>query len=134
MPNPWDVGSARVLEALGFQALATTSSGFAFTLGRLDGTVTLDEMIEHAAALDRATDLPVWVDLENGYGPEPEHAALASHGPARPGPWAARSRTSTALATCTRSDTRPSGSPLPRRRPEPWVSRSATLIENLDRA
>jgi 2-methylisocitrate lyase-like PEP mutase family enzyme len=77
MPNPWDVGSARVLEALGFQALATTSSGFAFTLGRLDGTVTLDEMIEHAAALDRATDLPVSVDLENGYGPEPEHAALA---------------------------------------------------------
>jgi 2-methylisocitrate lyase-like PEP mutase family enzyme len=77
IPNPWDAGSARVLEALGFKALATTSSGFAFTLGRLDGAVTLDEVIEHAAALDRATELPLSVDLENGYGPEPEQAALA---------------------------------------------------------
>jgi 2-methylisocitrate lyase-like PEP mutase family enzyme len=77
IPNPWDAGSARVLEALGFKALATTSSGFAFSLGRLDGTVTLDEVIQHASALDRATDLPVSVDLENGYGPEPESAALA---------------------------------------------------------
>jgi 2-methylisocitrate lyase-like PEP mutase family enzyme len=77
IPNPWDAGSARVLEALGFKALATTSSGFAFTLGRLDGNVTLDEVTKHAAALDQATDLPVSVDLENGYGPEPESAALA---------------------------------------------------------
>lgn len=77
IPNPWDAGSARVLEALGFKALATTSSGFAFTLGRLDGDVTLDEVIEHAGALDRATSLPVSVDLENGYGPDPEDAALA---------------------------------------------------------
>ena len=77
IPNPWDAGSARVLAALGFQALATTSSGFAFTLGRLDGDVTLDEVAEHAAALDRATDLPVSVDLENGYGPDPADAAAA---------------------------------------------------------
>jgi 2-methylisocitrate lyase-like PEP mutase family enzyme len=77
IPNPWDAGSARVLEALGFEALATTSSGFAFTLGRLDGAVTLDEVIAHTAALDRATGLPVSVDLENGYGPDPESAALA---------------------------------------------------------
>ncbi len=77
LPNPWDAGSARVLAALGFKALATTSSGFAFTLGRLDGSVTLDEVVAHAAALDRATDLPLSVDLENGYGPEPESAALA---------------------------------------------------------
>jgi 2-methylisocitrate lyase-like PEP mutase family enzyme len=77
IPNPWDAGSARVLEALGFEALATTSSGFAFTLGRLDGHVTLDEVAEHTATLDRATDLPVSVDLENGYGPEPEDAARA---------------------------------------------------------
>jgi 2-methylisocitrate lyase-like PEP mutase family enzyme len=77
IPNPWDAGSARVLAALGFQALASTSSGFAFTLGRLDGSVTLDEVVEHAAALDRATELPVSVDLENGYGPAPEQAALA---------------------------------------------------------
>jgi len=77
IPNPWDAGSARVLAALGFKALATTSSGFAFTLGRRDGGVTLDEVIEHAATLDRATDLPLSVDLENGYGPDPESAALA---------------------------------------------------------
>jgi 2-methylisocitrate lyase-like PEP mutase family enzyme len=77
MPNPWDIGSARVLEALGFKALATTSSGFAFTLGRLDGRVTLEEMIGHASSIDRATGLPLSVDLENGYGPDPASAALA---------------------------------------------------------
>lgn len=77
IPNPWDPGSARVLAALGFKALASTSSGFAFSLGRRDGNVTLDEVVRHAAALDRATDLPVSVDLENGFGPEPETAALA---------------------------------------------------------
>jgi len=77
IPNPWDVGSARVFAALGFKALATTSSGFAFTLGRLDGGVTLDELVAHAAALDQVTDLPLSVDLENGFGPEPESAALA---------------------------------------------------------
>jgi 2-methylisocitrate lyase-like PEP mutase family enzyme len=77
IPNPWDAGSARVLEALGFHALATTSSGFAFTLGRLDGSVTLDEVADHTRALDQATGLPVAVDLENGYGPAPEDAATA---------------------------------------------------------
>jgi 2-methylisocitrate lyase-like PEP mutase family enzyme len=77
IPNPWDAGSARVLEAVGFRALATTSSGFAFTLGRLDGSVTLDEMAQHAAVLDRATSLPISVDLENGYGPDPEDGARA---------------------------------------------------------
>jgi 2-methylisocitrate lyase-like PEP mutase family enzyme len=66
-----------VLAALGFQALATTSSGFAFTLGRLDGSVTLDELAEHVAAIDAATSLPVSVDLENGYGAEPALAAAA---------------------------------------------------------
>jgi 2-methylisocitrate lyase-like PEP mutase family enzyme len=77
IPNPWDAGSARVLEALGFKALATTSSGFAFTLGRLDGSVTLDEVVAHAAVLDKVTELPLSVDLEHGYGPDPESAALA---------------------------------------------------------
>lgn len=77
IPNPWDAGSARVLESLGFKALATTSSGFAFTLGRRDGNVSLDEVVEHAGMLDRATGLPVSVDLENGYGPEPDDAAEA---------------------------------------------------------
>src|SRR6188472_1409535 len=71
IPNPWDAGSARVLEALGFRALATTSSGFAFTLGRLDGAATLDEVVDHVAALTRATDLPVSVDLEDGHGADP---------------------------------------------------------------
>jgi 2-methylisocitrate lyase-like PEP mutase family enzyme len=77
IPNPWDAGSARVLEALGFRALATTSSGFAFALGRLDGGVTLDEVVAHVSALDAATGLPVSVDLEDGFGPEPEDAASA---------------------------------------------------------
>jgi 2-methylisocitrate lyase-like PEP mutase family enzyme len=77
IPNPWDAGSARVLAALGFQALATTSSGFAFALGRLDGRTTLDEVAEHTATLAKATPLPVSVDLENGYGREPEAAARA---------------------------------------------------------
>jgi 2-methylisocitrate lyase-like PEP mutase family enzyme len=77
IPNPWDAGSARVLEALGFQALASTSSGFAFTLGRLDGGAGLEEVAAHAAALDRATGLPVAVDLENGYGAAPEDVAKA---------------------------------------------------------
>ncbi len=77
IPNPWDVGSARILEALGFTALATTSSGFAFTLGLLDGRVTLDQMARHVAAIDAATDLPVSADLENGYGPSPADAAEA---------------------------------------------------------
>jgi 2-methylisocitrate lyase-like PEP mutase family enzyme len=77
IPNPWDAGSAKMLAAIGFKALATTSSGFAFTVGRLDGNVTLDEIVDHVTMLDQATDLPLSVDLENGYGPEPENAALA---------------------------------------------------------
>ena len=77
IPNPWDAGSARVLAALGFKALATTSSGFAFTLGRLDGGATLDDVAAHVALLARATDLPVSVDLEHGYGESPESAARA---------------------------------------------------------
>src|ERR687884_2270873 len=77
IPNPWDAGSARVLEALGFPALATTSSGFAFTLGRRDGGATLDEVAAHVGALSAATSLPLSVDLENGYGPRPEDAVAA---------------------------------------------------------
>ena len=77
IPNPWDAGSARVLAALGFKALATTSSGLAFTLGRRDGGVTLDEVLRHVASLDGATDLPVSADLENGYGSDPYDVAHA---------------------------------------------------------
>jgi 2-methylisocitrate lyase-like PEP mutase family enzyme len=77
IPNPWDGGTARVFEALGFEALATTSSGFAFTLGRADGRVTLDELVEHVKVLVEASSLPVSVDLENGFGSASEHAARA---------------------------------------------------------
>ncbi len=75
LPNPWDIGTARILAALGFEALATTSAGFAFSLGRRDGAVGRDEAIAHAAAIVGATDLPVSADLENGFGPRPEDAA-----------------------------------------------------------
>jgi 2-methylisocitrate lyase-like PEP mutase family enzyme len=77
IPNPWDAGSARMLEELGFKALATTSSGFAFTLGRADGDVTLDEVIAHTALLVGAVSIPVAVDLENGYGRPAAEAARA---------------------------------------------------------
>jgi 2-methylisocitrate lyase-like PEP mutase family enzyme len=77
IPNAWDAGSARMFEGLGFQAIATTSSGHAFTLGRLDGNVTLDEVCGHIRALDQACGLPVSADLENGYGAPPEDAAMA---------------------------------------------------------
>jgi 2-methylisocitrate lyase-like PEP mutase family enzyme len=77
LPNPWDAGSAKVLAGLGFKALATTSGGFAFTLGVPDGAVTLGQVASHIASLDQASDLPVSADLENGYGPAPEDAAGA---------------------------------------------------------
>lgn len=75
LPNPWDAGSARVLAALGFRALATTSSGFAATLGRGDGGVSRAEAIDHARAIAAATPLPVSADLENGFADDP--AAVA---------------------------------------------------------
>jgi 2-methylisocitrate lyase-like PEP mutase family enzyme len=77
IPNPWDAGSAKILEALGFAALATTSSGFAFSLGRADGEATLDEVVEHTRLLDTVSGLPISVDLENGHGPAAADAATA---------------------------------------------------------
>jgi 2-methylisocitrate lyase-like PEP mutase family enzyme len=77
IPNPWDAGSARVLEALGFEALATSSSAFAFTLGRPDGGVELEDVVRHVEQLTAAIELPVSVDLENGFGASPEQAAKA---------------------------------------------------------
>jgi 2-methylisocitrate lyase-like PEP mutase family enzyme len=76
LPNPWDQGSARLLASLGFQALATTSSGFAATLGRLDGSVSRDEALAHSAAVVAATELPVSADLENGFADHPADVAL----------------------------------------------------------
>jgi 2-methylisocitrate lyase-like PEP mutase family enzyme len=70
MPNPWDLGSAKLLASLGFEALATTSSGFAATLGRNDGSVSRDEALVHAAVIVAATDLPVSADLENAFADE----------------------------------------------------------------
>lgn len=75
IPNPWDAGTARLLEKLGFEALATTSAGYAFSTGKQDGAVTRDEMIAHVRDLAAATDLPVSADLENGYGDSPKDAA-----------------------------------------------------------
>jgi 2-methylisocitrate lyase-like PEP mutase family enzyme len=75
LPNPWDQGSAKLLASFGYQALATTSSGHAATLGRLDGAITRDEAIAHAATIVGATDLPVSADLENGFADEPDGVA-----------------------------------------------------------
>jgi 2-methylisocitrate lyase-like PEP mutase family enzyme len=83
IPNPWDAGSARILASLGFQALATTSSGFAATLGRVDGSVTREEALAHGAAVAAATNLPVSADLENCFADHSDGVAetveLASH-------------------------------------------------------
>lgn len=75
LPNPWDVGSAKLLAHLGFKALATTSAGHAATLGRLDGKVSRDEALGHAAAIVGATELPVNADFENGFAAEPDDVA-----------------------------------------------------------
>ncbi len=75
IPNPWDVGSARVLQGLGFKALATTSAGLAYTLGRADGEVTLEEKLIHCAALAANTTIPINADFENGFADDPEAVA-----------------------------------------------------------
>jgi 2-methylisocitrate lyase-like PEP mutase family enzyme len=75
LPNPWDLGSARILVSLGFRALATTSSGYAATLGRLDGNVSRDEAIGHAAQVVAAVEVPVSADLENGFADDPDGVA-----------------------------------------------------------
>jgi 2-methylisocitrate lyase-like PEP mutase family enzyme len=72
IPNPWDLGSARLLEALGFEALATTSAGYAFSIAKRDHAVTRAEMIAHATSLCAATSVPVSADLENGFGDDAE--------------------------------------------------------------
>src|SRR5712692_5366027 len=75
IPNPWDVGTARLLAHLGFEALATTSMGYAFSAGQRDGTIDRDRMMIHVSTMASATDLPVSADLENGYGDAPETVA-----------------------------------------------------------
>ncbi|HJQ41600.1 MAG TPA: isocitrate lyase/phosphoenolpyruvate mutase family protein, partial [Jatrophihabitantaceae bacterium] len=93
IPNPWDAGSARVLAGLGFRALATTSGGFAATLGRLDGDVSRTEALKHAAAIAAAVDVPVSADLENGFADEPEDVAAT-----------VRDAAATGLAGCSIED------------------------------
>ena len=93
MPNAWDRGSAVLLASLGFEALATTSSGFAATLGRLDGSVTRDEALEHAAAIAAAAGVPVSADLENCFADEPAGVAET-----------VRLATETGLAGCSVED------------------------------
>ena len=96
MPNPWDVGSARILAALGFEALATTSAGFAWVLGKLDTQVTRDELVAHVAELAPATDLPLNVDSERCYPGRPRRRRRdRPPDSARRAPRAARSRTGT---------------------------------------
>jgi 2-methylisocitrate lyase-like PEP mutase family enzyme len=75
LPNPWDIGSARMFQHLGFQALASTSSGFAWTTGRADYAVTRDEMLAHLSALCAGVDLPVNADFESGFAPDAEGVA-----------------------------------------------------------
>lgn len=80
IPNPWDLGSAKLLASLGFAALATTSGGFAASLGRLDGQVSREEALAHCAALAEAVDVPVSADLENGFSDEPGEVAETVRG------------------------------------------------------
>jgi len=75
IPNPWDAGSARILAGMGFEALATTSSGFAYSLGKRDGATTRDELFAHCRALAEAVDVPVAADLEKCFGDEPKTVA-----------------------------------------------------------
>jgi 2-methylisocitrate lyase-like PEP mutase family enzyme len=75
IPNPWDTGTARLLAQLGFEALATTSAGYAFSIGQRDNTVGRDKMISHVREIVAATNLPVSADLENGFGDDPETVA-----------------------------------------------------------
>ena len=104
IPNPWDAGSARILAGLGFKALATTSAGMAFALGRTDGAVSRDEALAHVRAIVDATPLPVSGDLENGYGDAPKPSPRPFAWPPKLGWPAHRSRTPRAIP-CTRSMT-----------------------------
>ncbi len=72
LPNPWDIGSAKRLEKLGFKALATTSSGFAWSMGRDDGEMSRDEVLSHMRTISEASDLPVNADFEAGFADSPE--------------------------------------------------------------
>ena len=80
IPNPWDVGTARMLARLGFEALATTSAGYAFSAGLQDNRVGRDRMLAHVADIVAATELPVSADLENGFGDDPRASRRPAQG------------------------------------------------------
>jgi hypothetical protein len=92
IPNPWDVGSALYLEQLGFQALATTSSGAAWSVGLADGAMPLEPMLDHIRTLVEATDLPVNADFLDGFATDPEASPPMSRAASRPGSPGCRSR------------------------------------------
>ena len=118
LPNAWDRGSAALLTSLGFAAIATTSSGFAATLGRLDGQVTRDEALGHAADIAAATPLPVSADLANCFADDPAGVAETVRLGPRPGWPAARWRTSPGTRTTrSTSSARPPSGWRPPRRP-----------------
>ena len=75
IPNPWDVGSAKIMQNLGFKALATTSAGYAYTLGKSDGEISLAEKLQHCTELAAATNIPINADFENGFADDPAHVA-----------------------------------------------------------
>jgi 2-methylisocitrate lyase-like PEP mutase family enzyme len=102
IPNPWDIGSARLLAHLGFEALATTSMGCAFSLGQRDNTLAREQVLAHLASIVSATDLPVSADLENGFGDDPKHAAETI-----------RLAAQTGIAGGSIEDSRPDGSIYP---------------------
>ena len=124
MPNPWDVGSARLLASLGFEALATTSQGFAWSLGLLDQEVSRDELVAHVRELSAATDLPLNVDSERCYPDDPGGIAetvalLAEAG----GAGFSIEDYDPEGTGSTRSASRPSGWPRRRRRTAAWTRR-----------
>jgi 2-methylisocitrate lyase-like PEP mutase family enzyme len=101
-PNAWDTGSARILAAMGFEAIATTSSGFAASLGRMDGKVTRDEVLEHCRCLADAVGIPVAADFEDGFGIAPDEVGAS-----------VRLATETGLAGCSVEDyTRDDDAPI----------------------
>lgn len=111
IPNPWDVGTARILANLGFEALATTSAGHAYSLGLPDGEVAVSDVLAHCRELGDATDLPVSADLEKGFGDSPKSVAdtiraAAEAGQSSPPPMASRRSRPRATRSRRRSGTR----------------------------
>lgn len=121
LPNAWDIGSARILASLGFEAIATTSSGHAASLGRKDQTVTVDELLDHVGALASCVELPVSVDAERCFATTPDGVAETVRRLAHAGPRVSPSRTTPQAPASTRPSGRSSGS---QRRPR-WHGRRA---------